>query len=254
MKFYFNLKQKLTKSIHQKQPNKNNQNQNYFQQAQSWADDYYTLAIASRNRYRWAFLSCSVLCMSLALAITTLVPLQHLQPLLINHYPDGRVSVQPLNQHNAPIHSAQVQSDLVRYVINRESFDASSYPEQFELVNLMSANEVAKQYEQSQDSSNTRSPINALGSEGIRKVHVDSVVFLDKANLNPPKAHRPTHRNLAQIDFTLTDIKDGLTSAPVPLTALVSWTYRGTPDNPDALWQNPFGFTVTRFDVEQRNV
>jgi len=111
---------------------------NYFVEARSWADDMYTAAIISRNRYKLAFFVAMGLAVLLTIAINGLIPMQHMEPLLVNHYEDGRVSVQPMKQPYSPTNQAQVESEIVRYVINRESYDPSSYDTQYSLINLMS--------------------------------------------------------------------------------------------------------------------
>ena len=231
-------------------------NKNYFVEARSWADDMYTSAIISRNRYKLAFFAAMGLAGLLAIAIDGLIPLQQLTPLLVNHYQDGRVSVEPIKQPFAPTNQAEVQSELVRYVINRESYDATSYNTQYSLINLLSSRGVARQYMNTQSTDNKRSPISLLGNRGFRTVYVDSVVFLDskRENKGKPKAQQ-THHNLAEINFTITDhFKNSSQQKTKALTALVSWDYRGTPSDPNDRWRNWNGFTVTRYSTQQRNV
>ncbi len=230
---------------------------NYFTLARHWADDVYTSAVVSRNRYQLAFFAMCVLSALLTIAIIMLVPTQHLEPLLVNHYSDGRVSVTPLKQNNAPINNAQVQSDIVRYVINRESYSAQSYDAQFSLVELLSTPSVTAQYLTAQKADNKHSPIHTLGKTGVRSVHVDNVLFLDRAALNQSKNatdNAPAaHHNLAQVNFTMTNHLDGNTNT-IPLTAVISWTYHGTPTDPQQRWRNWDGFSVTAYRVQQRNV
>ena len=229
---------------------------NYFVEARSWADDLYTSAIRSRNRYQLAFFVAMGLAILLAIAVDGLIPLQHMEPLLVNHYEDGRVSVEPLKQPYAPTRPVEVESEIVRYVINRESYDASSYDTQYSLINLMSSREVAEQYIHAQSIDNQHSPINDLGNHGFRSVHVDNVVFLDAARNNKGKpTAQQTHHNLAQVNFTVTDhFKNSAHETTTALTALVSWGHQGTPRDPNDRWRNWDGFTVTRYTVEQRNV
>lgn len=229
---------------------------NYFVAARSWSDDLYTAAIISRNRYKFAFFIAMGLATLLAIAVNGLIPLQHLAPLLVNHYQDGHVSVQPIYQPYAPTNQAQVESEIVRYVINRESFDSSSYDAQYSLVNLLSNNEIAKQYMYAQSIHNKQSPINLLGTNRFRSVHVESVIFLDSIIKNKGKlTSKQTHYNLAQVNFTVTDhFKDSVIKKTQPRTVLIAWTYRGAPSDPNDLWRNWNGFTVTRYTVEQRNV
>ncbi len=191
----------------------------------------------------------------MTIAVDSLVPLQHMEPLLVNHYEDGRVSVQPIKQPYAPTNPAQVESEIVRYVINRESFDPTSYDMQYSLVNLLSSNFVAKEYRHTQSSAQTNSPINRLGTHGFRTVHVDSVIFLDTELNNNDKANTKHHHNLAQINFSITDHdRNSVLQKSKAFTALISWQYQGTPSDPGDQWRNWDGFTVTRFTKQQRNV
>ena len=228
----------------------------YFTEARSWADDMYTHAVVSRNRYKMAFFIAMGLAVLLTVAINGLIPMQHLEPLLIHHYQDGRVTVLPMTQPYAPMNQAQVESEIVRYVINRESYNPSSYHEQYALINLMSNHETGMEYINQQAAGNKTAPINVLGNQGWRSVHIDSVVFLDSTlqNRHQPKA-KQTHHNLAEVNFTLTDhFKNSALRKTKALTALVAWEYRGTPSDPNDRWRNWNGFTMTRYTLEQRNV
>lgn len=230
--------------------------QNYFTQARSWADDIYTAAIISRNRYQMAFFAAMGLVALSMLALIVLIPLQHTELLLVNHYPDGRVLVEPIHQPYTPSNPSQVESELIHYVVNRESFAESSYKEQYSLINLLSNNDVSQQYRDTQSSNNPDSPINRLKRDGLRTVHVESVIFLDSVLKNKDKPlSQQTHTNLAEVNFTVSDqIKNSTLIKTHALTVLISWTYRGIPKDPGDRWRNWNGFTVTRYSVEQRNL
>lgn len=225
-----------------------------YSRAKTWTDDHYSALVAGRKRYQIAFFVTMQLCCLLTLAVIILAPMQQITPLLVNHYPDGRVSVVPFNQNAAPIHTPLVKSDIVRYIMNRESYDAIAYDEQYKLVSLLSNNAVDKAYEDSQSTNNKNSPVNLLGADGIRRVHIDSVVFLDRESLNQPGTLNDHHVNLAQVDFTVNTIQSGIVKKTTPFTALISWAYLGTPTSPYDMWRNPYGFTVTRYDINQRNI
>lgn len=230
--------------------------QNYFTSARSWADDIYTTTISSRNRYRFAFcLSMGLSCL-LTLSIIGLIPLQHLSPLLIHHYEDGRIMVEPLKQPYAPKNKAQVESEIARYIIQRESYSPSSYDLQYSLINTLSNNKIAKKYMAEQNAHNPNSPINILGNKGYRTVHIDNIVFLDNVSRNKKEEKRGhTHNNLAEVNFTITDHYEMLgKTKSIALSALLSWKYRGTPKKPEDIWRNWNGFTVTHYSIQQRNV
>jgi len=243
--------QKETKSY----PNRKSKRQDYFVLAKSWADDIYTETIASRNRYKIAFYWTCGITSLLIILLTMLIPFEHTELVVVHHYDDGTVWVEPTHQAYAPINKAQVENEIVRYVINRESYSSASYDEQYSLITLLSNNEIAKQYADEQSFDNKSSPISLLGNHGYRKAHIDNVVFLGNSDFQKRQDKTALQSNLAQVSFRITDY-DKITGhgKSVSLTALISWRYRGTPKNPEDMWRNWDGFTVTHYDVEQRNV
>jgi len=238
-----------------RKPTQTDETNSYFVRAKSWADDIYTETIASRNRYRFALIWSACLISSLLIIITILLPLEHTELVVVHHSDSGTVWIEPLHKSYAPKKQAEVESDIVRYLINRESYNATSYHQQYSLVNVLSFPAVAKQYMQSQSLSNKNSDVNRFGNSGTRTVHVENVVFLDNVSLNRADRKSRKHHNLAQVNFVVTN-HNKLTGKTTrrPLLALISWVYRGTPSDPESKWRNWDGFAVTRYTVEQRNV
>ena len=229
---------------------------NYFAQACSWADDRFGTIEASRNRYRAAFLLALLLNSALALAIAMMMPLKQTEPLLIHHYSNGLTMVEPIKDKQQLINQAQIESDLVRYVVNRESFDVSSYRAQFELVNLLSASDVARDYVDTQRKNNPKSPLNELGTQISRAVHIYSINFIDRESLNATEKHAKAknHRDLAEVVFAMLDKNKSGTEVAHHYTALISWRYLGMPTAPEARWKNFNGFEITRYTLQQRNI
>lgn len=229
----------------------------YFKQACEWADDRFGGIESSRNRYRLAFLNALVACTSLALALAALLPLKQLEPIMIHHYANGITVAEQVTGKQLLASQAQIESDLVRYVNFRESYDISSYRAQFELIHLLSSSSVALEYDKAQRSSNKESPVNQLGTQNSRSVHVYNVNFIDEARLNAQeqKGKKRNHHDLAEVVFSTRD-HNKTTGAEVEhhYTALISWNYRGIPASPNARWNNWNGFEVTRYSVQQRNV
>lgn len=229
----------------------------YFKQACEWADDRLGGIESSRNRYRLAFLSTMVLCAVLALAISMMMPLKQLEPIMIHHYENGVTVAEQIKKQRPQATQAQIESDLVRYVNFRESYDMSSYRAQFELIHLLSSSSVALEYDKAQRSSNKESPVNQLGTQNSRSVHVYSVNFIDEERLNTQeqKGKKRNHHDLAEVVFSTKD-HNKATGAEIErhFTALIAWNYRGIPSSPDARWNNWNGFEVTRYSVQQRNV
>ena len=226
----------------------------YFNRARTWADDTFGQLQQSRNRYQLAFVLSMGLNITAGCAIATLAHYQTLVPLLIHHYDNGVTTVEPATQTKAPTNQAQVESDLVRYISNRESYDISSYRVQFDLISLLSNNTVADEYIKEQDKADKQSPVNTLGATATRTVHIYSINFLDGLQFNDQELEK-NHHNVAEVVFTLTDT-DKFTSKKTEhhYNALISWLYVTPSTSPDARWQNWDGFQVVRYNKTNRHI
>lgn len=228
----------------------------YFEQATEWSNDRYHFMELSRDRYRLAFFSSMALSFALTVSIALLLPLKKIEPIIV-HQNDrtGEVWVAPMTTPYVPANQAQVESQLVGYVIARESYSTIDYNNRYQQVEFQSNDTVGKQYATAQDISTQTSPLNVLGESGTRSIAVEDVIFIDKSGLktgNRPQRNLASH-NLAQVNFVETDNVNGNITKQYKV-ATISWKYLGTPSNPQAVWENWNGFTVTYYHVDQRNV
>lgn len=227
----------------------------YFKEARSWADDCFGQMEKSRNRYKVAFLSAMGFSAIAIGAVAVLSSWQTVVPLVVHHYDNGVVTVEQGNESNLPASKAQTESDLVRYVQHRESFDTSSFRSQFNLVSLLSNNQVAGEYHREQARNSKESHVKTLGATVRRETHVYSIHFLDSLAGNDNDIKKD-HQNLAEVIFSIKDIdKDnGRIIQTAHHTALLSWRYIGMPASPEDRWQNFNGFEVTRYTKQARVV
>ena len=241
------------KAINKSSKEKNNEN--YFQLATSWADDYYARMATSRYRYQMAFLAAMGLCGLLTISVMMLSNTHEYIPLLVHHYDSGAVSVSPVAQKGAPENQAEVESDLVRYVVSRESYDPAAFSEQYQLVSLLSDASVAHAYQAQQNGEDDQSYIHRFGNKMVRSVKVEEVSFLDTEEQNSKEKNQINHRNLAEIHFTVTDrnMSSGQEKR-TPFVSIVSWNYGGIPNDPEVRWMNWNGFTVISYQRNQRTV
>ncbi len=233
---------------------KSNPSSFYFGAATEWAEEVYGVMEASRNRYKTAFLLMAGLSVLLTLSVLTLSHTHEYIPLMVHHYDSGAVSVQPMKSSTAP-NQAEVESELVRYVINRESYDPASFGEQYSLVNLMSDRDVAHLYQHQQSANEKTSFINQWGNNTVHSVQIEVVNFLDQEQPTAKGVNAVAHKNLAEISFIVIDrnISSGK-EKKTPYVAIVAWTHLGIPEDPEARWLNWDGFTVTSYHVNQRTV
>lgn len=228
----------------------------YFKQACSWADDKYGLMATSRKRYQVAFIASLIAVICLCLSILCLMPLKQVQTIAVHHYDNGVTTVAPLSEGIPNMNQAQIESDIVRYIINRESYDSSSYRSQFELVGLLSSDTVTREYEAEQSTRNEQSPINVLGTKVTRSVHIYSINFIDtKAQNENERKSKRNHDNLAEVVFSIKDRdKASNRDSEQQYSAIISWRYTKPSNSIEKRWKNFDGFEVTRFTKSQRNV
>jgi len=226
----------------------------YFGKASTWADDLRDRVAQSQKRYQMAFFASMGANALMVTAVAVLAHYQTVVPLMVHHYDNGVTVVSPMKERVSLTDRSQIESDLVRYVLNRESYDASSYRVQYELVSLLSNNVTAQEYEREQNKSNAHSPIASLGNTHTRTVHVYSVHFIDDEAENE-KGDYQDHHQVAEVVFQLTDTEK-LTgkSTQTPYTALISWRYTTAPESPYLRWQNWDGFEVTRYSKQLQHV
>ncbi len=245
---------RLKSFLSSKKPDEKPDTDSIFELARSWADDIYSSNVAKAHLFQLASIGLLGLCMILSIAIAFLLPLKKTELIVVHKSNDGVVWVDPPSSLQAPNAVPQLESEIVNYVINRESYSAFSFDTQYETVNLMSDDAVAKEYRKQQDAGNEASPIHQLGEDGKRTVQIDNVIFLDNEALNSKKSGAgEKHENRAQVNFEVT-IDEGYRVTVTPYTALLSWTYRGTPNEPVAKWKNWDGFIVTQYVLTQRNI
>ncbi len=226
--------------------------QTIFQEAASWADDLYATQVARTAQYRLAALLLLILSFALVFAIAVMMPLEKTALIVVHTTNNGVTWVDPPQEFKNNITQAQTESEIINYITHREGYSAFSYEEQYKQVVLMSSNKTADEYIQEQSMNNPHSPVLQLGEEGVRRVTVESIIFMDTEKQTTQKIE-PKHHNLAQINFTVTTDKQGQKTM-LSYVALLSWEYRGTPVEPEAKWKNWDGFTVMQYSVSQRNL
>jgi type IV secretion system protein VirB8 len=185
-----------------------------------------------------------------------LFPLKSWEPIIVQkNTQTGEVFVDDIHNHYLPETSSEVQSDLVRYVVARETFSLSDNHARSRQVLYASSPPIAKGYNDLQDGNNPKSPFNLYGSKGFRTVKVEDVVFLDNASsaLEKKKQQQEKIPTLAKVDFTTTE-SSGQMTVEKNWVVTIRFQYLGIPDEKEAAWLNWNGFTVTDYRVDQRNI
>jgi type IV secretory pathway component VirB8 len=230
-------------------------NDEYLNAGKDWYFDRYEAVKIQGNRWFVGFLASTTLSIVLVITLTLLFPLKTLVPLVIHQNKmTGEVWVTHPKSPYVPENDAEVQADIVRFITTYKSYTATDINQRFNLVKLLSANLVARQYADEQSNNNKTSPVNTLGVEGTRTVRVEDIVFIDKAGTQEKRPFKKAAVNLAKVDFiTLTTDHAG-NKKRENWVATISWVYKGLPDNQQDAWDNWSGFTVTSFRIDPKNM
>lgn len=223
----------------------------YFTSAQSWHYDRYESQLIQANRWLLAFWIQIGVSSLLVLSLALLLPLKTLVPLVIRQNTQTHEVFVDKIDHDYLPHRNEVESDLVRYVILRETYSSVDLALRYKQVLLESNKACAGEYQKTQTNTNPESPVNLYGVDGTRTIHVEDVVFLTNKNMKTSGNEMMT--NLAKVDFVSTDTIHSQTVQKY-WVATIAWEYRGTPQDKDAAWHNWNGFTITYYRVDQRNV
>lgn len=223
--------------------------------AEDWYFDRYQIQQVIANRWQLAFWLQLAFSGALIIGILCLLPLKSWEPIVIQRNSiTGEVWVDPGRTHYLPQNSAEIESNLVRYVVARETYSSIDAAARFQQIIFSSSSDIAKAYENSIDPHNVTSSAALLGNNGLRIVKVEDVIFLDAAETlaHHHSKHTPLPK-LAKVDFITTDTVGEVTTQHT-WVATISWEYLGTPNDKEAAWVNWNGFTVTSYRVDQRNV
>lgn len=233
-----------------------NSDNHYFKLAKDWHFERIEAAKLNSNRWFFCFIISCLINLALSVAIIIITPLKTLVPLVIHQNTiTGEVWVEKPSTPFVPANDAQTQADIVRYITSRESFTAADLNERFHLVTLLSNTQVAKDYANQQANDNKSSPVNILGTTGLKSVHIEDIVFIDNQNINnEPRRFKIPANNLAKVDFTTTTINQNGIKNTQSFVATIGWIYKGLPNNEQDAWNNWDGFTVTTYRVDERNV
>ncbi len=235
--------------------NKSNKDKEYFKLAQDWHFERCEVAKINANRWFVCFLISCAINICLSTAIIVLTPLKTLVPLVIHQNSiTGEAWVEKPSLQYVPANDAQTQSDIVRYVTNRESYTAADLNQRFHLVTLLSNHDVAKAYASFQSNNNKSSPVNILSTTGTRTVHIEDIVFIANQNIDEPHRFNEPSSNLAKVDFVTTTTDQNGIKKTDAYVATIGWFYKGLPTNENDAWENWNGFTVTTYRVDERNI
>ena len=131
---------------------------------------------------------------------------------------------------------AITQSNLVRYVTARETYDPPDLEENYNRVVLMSEGEALESYQKLWDASNEDNPAKVFGHDVETTVTIKSVTFLNEKTASVRFYRVRTERNV---------------EATTHWVAIINFHYVDQPTRLLERFENPLGFKVMSYRVDQ---
>lgn len=224
----------------------------YVQQGNSWYLERYILQKSAATKWFYAFMGQTLLCVALLIAICCMLPLKQTMPMpiIVNEAEQVVKAIHPKKQQ-FPINQAMVQNDIVRFVRNRESYDAKTLNYQIRNIAYSAGKDIFAEFEHIVSPQNKNSLLNTLGIDGSIEVKVHDVVFLESKE--QPSYLKQLPSNVVQVDFSTT-VKSNSQDVKENWVAIISFDYKGTPKDEITAWENWNGFIVTSYRVNRREV
>ena len=211
-----------------------------------WENDVILAAQRDAQTWRWVAIAGWIVAITSCVAVAGLTPLKTSEPILMKV--DSRtgeiVQATALLNNEAAIkqlsqEEAVRQSLLVRYVVMKETFDRKDINARYNGVKLFSTGPVfdtyARQFEQGQ-----KENVYTIYGDAIRQIKVQSVTFLTEDNSTAAIRFRVSYANDPAAKH-----KGG------EYVALAKYKFTTEPTSLDARWENPLGFQVTEYRVDQ---
>jgi type IV secretory pathway component VirB8 len=206
--------------------------------------------LLQRKERKSFFLSCL-----LAVSLVVMISIEFWQTILksqdlvVLHDSGNGLAWVTQQRGNARPNEEATRANIANYVRMRESYAASSFSYQYRSVNQQSSADAALSYRKDQSSSNSKSSLRQLGRDGIREIKIDDIIILPFKRKNETLS-APVERPFAEVHFTSIDMGSSLKETKIKRqTALISWGYRGLPQDPEDRLTNWMGFTVYYYTV-----
>ena len=213
----------------------------YFEDGETWDQEVFANILQSRTR-AWLL---SFFCMGIAtlslLTLVLLLPLKTFAPYVVTvDKSTGYVEVtKGLYDGKLTTDDAVTESNLVRYVSARESYNPAILRENYDSVALLSAGAALTEFQQLWDGKNPDNPSVKLGKLASIDIRIKSVSFL-----NDKTAAVRFQREYRENNQTKTS----------DWNAVVDFQYVQKPMKMEDRFLNPLGFQITSYRVNPEAV
>jgi type IV secretion system protein VirB8 len=208
----------------------------YFKDGETWDQEIFANLSLSRNRAWLISFFCMGTVILALIALVLLLPLKSFAPYVITvDKSTGYVEVtKGLYEGNITVDQAVTESNLVRYVNTRESYNPSVLRENYSFVTLMSTSTALSEFQHLWDGKNPDNPSVQMGTKAAITIKIKSVSFLNDRTA----AVRFLREYHAEGQIKTSD-----------WNAVMDFQYVKAPMRMEDRFQNPLGFQVISYRV-----
>jgi type IV secretion system protein VirB8 len=213
----------------------------YYREGGTWEEDR-TLWQKSSLSIAWIIAAVmTVIALGAIVSLVSVAPLKTFEPyMIVVDKSSGFVEVKrPMAEGALSQDEAVTMFNVVRYVKARETYDPKALKDNFDLAQLLSTGEAARDLTDIFSPANPKNPVKIFGATTEVAVSVKSVTF-------------PNQRT-ALVRFG-TDEKSVSNVIHRDWVALVRFRYSGSPMSNQMRFDNPLGFQTTEYRRDQETV
>lgn len=216
--------------------------EDFYQVATSWRAQCYDSQQTWLNR---TLLGLGVISIALILSLSAncyLFPLKQTVPFLytLNETTGELTQIGAYSPDQVKGNWLMTRFLLIRYVVNRESYDADNVDRPYQITWAMSDPKIARVYYADVQSENKQSPIVMYGKNKYVTVHVLAV-----SRLNDDTASVRFEQTIHDRSLT--------TQSAIQKEAIIKWHYTLPDNSQKALDRDPLGFKVRYYQTTQVN-
>lgn len=221
---------------------KNTSNETYFKDASQWRYQMYESQKIWLSR---ALLGCMILAVLLGISLASnvlLFPLKKTVPFLytVNETTGELTALGAIENNHYAADNLMTRFLLIRYVVNREAYDADNLDEPYQVAWAMSSPSLAETYAETVRTDDPKSPYALYGKRKYITVHVLSVHLLNKDTA------------MVRFEQTIHDRTSDHTDT-FQKEAIIRWQYTQPSTTLKMLDRDPLGFKVIYYQTTQVN-
>ncbi len=212
----------------------------YYEEAISWERDVIRSVKRSRAVAWTVALVATVIALTALGCLLLLLPLKSFEPYVVEvdkttGYLEVKRALKPSDEDPA---EAVTSMNVVRYLRARETYDPPAIKDNFDLAELLSTADAARQLVELYSPTNPTNPVKVLGRRTRISISIKSVQF-------------PNSRT-AIVRFSTTETGQTNTTTS-HWTSLLRFRYTNAPMKNEWRFDNPLGFQVTEYRRDQES-